>query len=145
MTSSTQATPSWLTRIDEMAAEIVDMTFPIETDTLAIIKKMLLAPGDDSAAVDAAVRDIRAYYSTRLFPPDDPFYRNQPDHGVKDVVGAVVDHVFELASAISWQDPAHQRLADLLVGLKKSAATGFDPEVCPSFLHLPQPISQRIT
>ncbi|KAK4032408.1 hypothetical protein C8A01DRAFT_41150 [Parachaetomium inaequale] len=128
MTSSAQATPSWLTRIDEMAAEIVDMTFPIETDTLAIIKKMLLAPGDDSEAVDGAVRDIRAYYSNRLFPPDDSFYRNLPDHGVKDVVGAVVDHVFELAGAIPWRDPAHKRLAHLLIGLKKSAASDFDPE-----------------
>ncbi|KAL2199465.1 hypothetical protein P885DRAFT_30904 [Corynascus similis CBS 632.67] len=131
MASSSQVTPSWLARLDEMAAEIVPTTVPIETDTLDIIKSMLLAQGDEEGAVNKAAQDIRSYYTARLFPPNDPFYKNLPDHGVAHVVGAVIDHVFELASAISWKDPAHNRLADLLVALKKSAATEFDPEVCP--------------
>ncbi|KAL2180575.1 uncharacterized protein P884DRAFT_81812 [Thermothelomyces heterothallicus CBS 202.75] len=130
MASPSQVAPSWLARLDEMAADIIPSTYPIETDTLSIIKKLLLAQGDDNAAVGEAVHEIRSFYTTKLFPPNDPFYRDLPDHGVSRVVGAVVDHVFELASAVPWKEPAHKRLADLLIALKENATTtGFDPAV----------------
>ncbi|KAK4156142.1 hypothetical protein C8A00DRAFT_30953 [Chaetomidium leptoderma] len=59
-----------------MASEIVPMRTPVDIDTLDMInKKKLLAPEHDNEAVARAAQDIRTYYTTQLFPPDDPFYR----------------------------------------------------------------------
>ncbi|KAK3309858.1 uncharacterized protein B0T15DRAFT_16321 [Chaetomium strumarium] len=126
-----QPTPAWLAHIDAMASEIVPMTVPLELDTLAIIKKMLLAPADDNdGAVDRAVQELRTYYRTTVSSPDaSGGVQDYPAKLVMFVVGAVVDHVFELAKVVDRRDPAHKRLADLLVGLKRSgAAVKFDAE-----------------
>ncbi|KAK4240426.1 hypothetical protein C8A03DRAFT_31453 [Achaetomium macrosporum] len=125
-----QATPSWLAHIDEMASEIVPMTVPVELDTLAIIKKMLLAPADDNGAVDRAVQEVRAYYRTKASSSEaSGGVRDYPAKLVMSVIGAVVDHVFELSKVVDRREPAHQRLADLLIRLKQSGATTeFDAE-----------------
>lgn len=131
MASPNQLAAPWLARIDELASEIVPMTIPVENDTLGMIKNMLLAPADDTEAVDRTVQEIRAYYATKFFPPDDDFYRNLPDHALRNILGPVVDHVFDLVGAVSRAEIGHKRLADLLVGLKKTAAAEFDHEVPP--------------
>jgi hypothetical protein len=130
-----------------MASEIVPMTVPLELDTLAIIKKMLLAPADDNdGAVARAVQELRAYYRTTVSSPDAS--GGVPDYPAKlvmFVVGAVVDHVFELANVVDRHDPAHKRLADLLIGLKQSgAATKFDAEACLTSSSIPIASYRRI-
>ncbi|KAL2023271.1 hypothetical protein VTK56DRAFT_3009 [Thermocarpiscus australiensis] len=129
-TPNTQATPSWLAHIDEMASEIVPMTVPVELDTLAIMKKMLLAPADDDGAVDRAVQEVRAYYRAKASSPEaSGGVRDFAAKLVMSVIGAVVDHVFELSKVVDRRDSAHQRLADLLIRLKQTGApTKFDAE-----------------
>ena len=139
--------PAWLAAIAELEAEIEPAAFNIEKATFQIVKTMVLARGgnnnnnnnnnnnkDDDAeknkvAVARAAAEIRGFYATALFPPGNDFYRLLEGHGVGHTVGAVVGHVFHMARVIPWREPAHVRLADLLVALKDGAAAEFDPAV----------------
>ncbi|KAL1843836.1 hypothetical protein VTJ49DRAFT_7187 [Mycothermus thermophilus] len=106
----------WLAHVHRMEDSLptAPLRFPVETDTLYVIKTMLLSPErDNSAVVNHAVQALRSYYAD--IEADDA--HTQPI-STSDLMTAVVDHVFRLAGLIPLDEAAaHTRLAGLLAGL----------------------------
>ncbi|KAK4156141.1 hypothetical protein C8A00DRAFT_30952 [Chaetomidium leptoderma] len=55
------------------------------------------------------------------------------------VLGSVIEYVFELSRAVSWQEVGHKRLADLLISLKESAPPQPKPPTRLAWLGRPNP------
>ncbi|KAF7559343.1 hypothetical protein G7046_g4818 [Stylonectria norvegica] len=125
----------YLTYLDEEIAPEVE---PEEGDFLAFIRGLLVASDDDEAAVGNTVEAIRKYYSSNYLIDENAWSR-QKDHGVGGIIHCISTFTFELASQVPLSDIRHQRLADLLTQLKKSAPRDFD-ETNPQLLFDIEPL-----
>ncbi|KAK7424192.1 hypothetical protein QQZ08_008680 [Neonectria magnoliae] len=127
--SSTE--PPWLAyikkRIDEDESQYLD------TAHYRIVRDMLLAPDGDDSAVPKAVTNFMNNYTADFatYPIE---ARKAPEYSAGEELNSITVIVFEVVNYVSFTDINHDRLANLLIGIKTSAASEFNTEN-PQFVY----------
>ena len=121
---------SWLAYIEKGFEEEQKEGFPDATVVAhyGIIRDLLLAPDDDNGAVPRAIGSFHNNYNTGFFGEDFGL-RKPPEYAAGDVLNSITLIIFEIVEYVPFTDIRHDRLANVLIGLKSSAAQVFQPDV----------------
>jgi hypothetical protein len=119
----------WLHCLEEVQKS--DLFDEDELKLLVFVRDLLLAPDEDENVTTRTLNAIQEYYRATFFFPDEPSWKKDPGYGSAIVVSALVNLVFQVARSVPYNDVRLKRLADLLIGLKKSLsidAEHYNPE-----------------
>ncbi|KPM38479.1 hypothetical protein AK830_g8083 [Neonectria ditissima] len=125
------AKPSWLTYINQRIEEEEEIWE--DTAHYQIVRDLLLAPDDDDDAVSKAAKKFRDNYVAGFakYPVEE---RQAPEYLAGEEVNSISDIVFEVVPFVPFTDITHDKLANLLIEIKASAAGSFDTEN-PQFVY----------
>ncbi|KAH6960429.1 hypothetical protein DER45DRAFT_557737 [Fusarium avenaceum] len=121
--------PSWLVHIEQTIEEERDDLFS-ESPFYEIVRDLLVAPEDDSHAVSQAVSSFYNLYTARA----EERSRKPPEYSAGNYLNSIACVAFEMASEVPFDTYQHDRLAELLIGIKKGAADEYDIED-PKFVY----------
>ncbi|KAF5007925.1 hypothetical protein FDECE_5841 [Fusarium decemcellulare] len=146
LTASSQessAQPAWLLLVDSRIEEEDDgLDFISNAVFFRIIRDLLLAPDDDSAAVSQAIKKFEDNYLSSL-TGEDLGGQAAPEYGAGDELNAISLAVLETVVEVPFTDTKHDQLAELLVGIKNSAAEEFDTSN-PRFVYFDSGLSLAV-
>lgn len=120
--------PRWLVHIEETIEEERD-ELASESPYYEIVRDLLLAPEDDSNAVSQA---ISRFYGLYAAGAEDEI-RKPPEYSAGHKLNSIASIAFETAAEVLFTTYQHDRLVELLIGIKEEAADEYNTEVgCPS-------------
>lgn len=116
--------PRWLVSIEQTIEEERDELFS-DSKFYELVRDLLLAPENDSHAVSQAVSSFYNLYAAGA----DERTREPPEYFAGHYLNSIACVAFEMASEVPFDTYQHDRLAELLIGIKKGAADEYDTEV----------------
>ncbi|KAK7424333.1 hypothetical protein QQX98_000601 [Neonectria punicea] len=123
--------PSWLKYLSKCIKD--DEEQGEDTTHFQIVRDLLLAPDDDDSAVSKAVDRFRDDYVAG-FAEEDFGGRMAPEYDAGLVLNSLAVTVFEVVNFVSFTDIKHDKLANLLIGIKATAAKDFSTDD-PQFVY----------
>ncbi|KAM0296152.1 hypothetical protein ACHAPM_010408 [Fusarium culmorum] len=126
----TEDQPRWLTNIENNIKEELE-EFPSEPRYYEIVRDLLLAPKDNEQAVPHAVDRFYQLYADGA----ETEQREPPEYGAAYKLNSIADVVFEAVRDVFYTTLEHDRLAKLLIGIKKGAVAEYDTENPQFFYH----------
>ncbi|KAG5657476.1 hypothetical protein KAF25_006040 [Fusarium avenaceum] len=121
--------PRWLVSIEQTIEEERDELFS-DSKFYELVRDLLLAPENDSHAVSQAVSSFYNLYAAGA----DERTREPPEYFAGHYLNSIACVAFEMASEVPFDTYQHDRLAELLIGIKKGAADEYDTED-PKFVY----------
>ncbi|KAF5001632.1 hypothetical protein FGRMN_938 [Fusarium graminum] len=121
--------PSWLVHIEEKIEEERE-EFRSESPYYEIVRDLLLAPEEDKNAVSQA---IHKFYGLCTTEAEDEI-RGPPEYSAGHKLNTIASIAFETADEVFCTSYQHDRLAELLIGIKREAADEYDTEN-PKFVY----------
>lgn len=126
--------PAWLEHIEERIKEEQD---DWEGDAVPheIVRDLLLTSDDDDAAMTKAFETFEANYVAGFTREDTDELmpkRQPPEYHAGLFLNGIAHAVVDTMQDISFTDPKHDKLVELLVAIKHKAASEFDRKVGPS-------------
>ncbi|KAF5672783.1 hypothetical protein FHETE_3617 [Fusarium heterosporum] len=121
--------PSWLIHIEERIEEERD-EFPLECPYYEIVRDLLLVPKEDNNAVSQAIHKFYDVYTTEA----ENEIRRRPEYSAGHKLNTIASVTFETADEIFYTTYQHDRLAELLIGIKREAANEYNIEN-PKFVY----------
>ena len=119
--------PSWLIHVEDRIAEENEQ-FDSGAIYFEIIRDLLLAPDSDDTAVPKAIKRFNEHYVAG-FAGENFGKRQPPEYAAGDILNEISIAVFEIVGKVSFTDIRHDRLANLLIGIKRDATDEFNKEV----------------
>jgi hypothetical protein len=120
--------PRWMVHIEETIEEERD-EFASESPYYEIVRDLLLAPEDDSNAVSQAISKFYGLYAAGA----EDEIRKPPEYSAGHKLNSIASIAFETAADVLFTTYRHDRLSELLFGIKEEAAHEYNIEVrCPS-------------
>ncbi|GKU06623.1 hypothetical protein FLAG1_10827 [Fusarium langsethiae] len=113
----TKERPRWLNNIENSIDEELE-EFPSEPRYYEIVRDLLLASKDSEQAVPDAVNKFYQLYIDGA----DSEQREPPECGAGYKLNSIADVVFQVVRDVLYTTLEHDRLANLLIGIKKGAA-----------------------
>ncbi|CAM1504653.1 Fc.00g022440.m01.CDS01 [Cosmosporella sp. VM-42] len=126
-TGSTSNNPAWSKSLVKRIKEEREADFSDATHH-EIVRDMLLAPDDDDSAVPRQSTVSQKNYIAG-FASEDFGMRKHPEYTAGDVLNSILLVVFETGDYVPFRDMGHDRLTNLHIGIKQSAAQKFNPDV----------------
>ncbi|KAM5349005.1 hypothetical protein ACJ41O_008828 [Fusarium nematophilum] len=126
--------PSWLTLLERRIEEEKDEVFP-DPVYFEIVRDVLAAPEGDDTAVSRAIARFHEHYVSG-FAGEDFGRRTPPDYSAEPILQDLANLALEVSAEIEFTDERHDRLANLLIGIKESSAKEFNKDD-PKFVFYP--------
>lgn len=119
--------PRWLINVDEYIEEEQDI-YPSVAPYYEIVRDMLLEPEDSDSAVPNAVTKFYDLH-TAAIEEEMAKETSEPEKLAGYKLNTIADIAFEIARDVFYTTFEHERLAKLLIGIKKGAANEYDEAV----------------
>ncbi|EKJ72935.1 hypothetical protein FPSE_06981 [Fusarium pseudograminearum CS3096] len=119
----TEDRPRWLINIENSIKEELE-EFPSEPRCYEIVRDLLLAPKDNEQAVPDAVDRFYQLCADGA----ETEQREPPEFGAAFKLNSIAGVVFEVVRDVFYTTLEHDRLTELLIGIKKGAAAEYDAE-----------------
>ncbi|KAF4975628.1 hypothetical protein FZEAL_7619 [Fusarium zealandicum] len=124
--------PTWLTYLDGRIQE-EKRDFDSNVPHYEIIRELLVATDHEHDAVPRAIHKFQDLYVSG-FAGEDLGMREPPEYAAGAEFGGLAEIVFNTVGEVPFLDVRHDRLADLLIGIKKASASEFSPQN-PQFVY----------
>ncbi|KAH6885440.1 hypothetical protein B0T10DRAFT_608606 [Thelonectria olida] len=124
--------PAWLAFLEKKIEEDREEYFADETHD-EIVRDVLLAPDDDDTVIAKAIERFMHQYITGD-ANEHLEMRKPPEYDAGGFLNNIASIIYETAVHVPFTDIGHDRLADLLIGIKSNAAEEYRLEA-PAFVY----------